>query len=697
MLFLTPRQRFPRPGVLCSPMTNNSHHYQSVRAPAVCARSTLPELDYSKLFQSAQYGLVIADLDTRVVVDANPFGLDLLARPRTDVVGKQLWEIGLLEDSKTTEEVFHILREHRQVAYDNLPVVTGDSRQREIELVGNVYANGARDLVQFVLRDCTDHRSAEETVGEVYRQLSFHVENTPLAVIEWDSNFRLSRWSTSAERIFGWKSEEVLGKRIGEWKFVFADDIEAVRAITSRQQQGIEQHSVSRNRNYTKDGATLHCEWYNSVLYDRAGKLQSVLSLVLDVTARRQAEEEVVQLLAREQEARREAEYANRSKDEFLATLSHELRTPLASILGWARLLTSDMIDKEKYGQVFETIVRNAKAQSQLIDDLLEVSRIITGKLRLEVRRVELGAVIEATVESVRPAADAKKIRFRLKLDRHAGEISGDPDRLQQLIWNLLSNAIKFTPAGGHVEIRLERVDAHAQLTVIDSGHGISPEFLPHVFERFRQADGSSSRRYGGLGLGLAIVRHLAELHGGTVQAESPGEGMGATFTVKLPLIARGAKKPAVTSAEVWRRKTSPSAELAAHRESLTGLRVLVVDDESDVRKLATMMFKRCGAESTAVGSVKEAMALMQTWLPDVLVADIGMPGEDGYDLIRQVRAQPAERGGRIPAMALTAYARHEDRLRILSAGYQVHVAKPVEPAELVAAVASLAGRVIAG
>jgi len=540
------------------------------------------------------------------------------------------------------------------------------------------------------LQQITKGNAAEDELYEVHRRLTFHVENTPLAVIEWDSDFRLSRWSPSAERLFGWKGDEVLGKRITDWKFVFDDDIEAVKKIRMRQSKG-EQHGVSKNRNYTKSGAVLHCEWYNSVLYNDSGQVDSILSLVLDVTARKLAEEENARLLLREQEARKEAEEASRSKDMFLATLSHELRTPLASILGWARLLGGDMVDQKKYPEAFETIARNAKAQAQLIDDLLDVSRIITGKLHLDVRPVELAPIIEATIEIVRPAAVAKEIEFKLNLDRRTVEILGDPDRLQQLVWNLLSNAIKFTSNRGRVEVQLRRNGPQAEITIRDTGEGIDPQFLPHVFERFRQADGSSARKYSGLGLGLAIVRHLTELHGGTVHAESAGIGHGSTFKVSLPAVRDEQRAP--TTAKDHTTQVAIDNKLDDVCASVRGLRILVVDDEEDVRRFAQMTFRRCGAETVESASASEALRIIGEWRPDVLIADIGMPDEDGYTLIQKVRRLPANRGGRTPALALTAYARTEDRVRILSAGYQIHVAKPVEPVELIAAVANLAGR----
>jgi PAS domain S-box-containing protein len=392
--------------------------------------------------------------------------------------------------------------------------------------------------------------------------------------------------------------------------------------------------------------------------------------------------------------ARKDAEDANRAKDEFLATLSHELRTPLNAILGWSRMLSDAKLDEEIRARGLETIQRNTLLQSQLIDDILDVSRIISGKLRLEVRPVELSSVVESAIESILPAAQAKEIRLQSVLDSHNCLISGDVNRLQQVIWNLLSNAIKFTPKGGRVQVRLERVNSHVEIIVTDTGMGIPPEVLPHVFERFRQADSATTRKHGGLGLGLAIVRHLVEMHGGTVQVESHGEGKGATFTVKLPLIAL---RSAETLPEKSNERKHPTAEEGLVFDcapELEGLHVLIVDDDPDGRVLVTTVLEQCGAKVSAVGSASEALSALQKLRPDVLISDIGMPGEDGYSLISKVRALPAEKGGKTPAAALTAYARAEDRLRILRSGFQIHLPKPVEPSELIAVVENLIGRI---
>jgi PAS domain S-box-containing protein len=386
----------------------------------------------------------------------------------------------------------------------------------------------------------------------------------------------------------------------------------------------------------------------------------------------------------------REASEANRLKDEFLATVSHELRTPLTAILGWAHMLRTGTFDGQAAASAFETIERNARAQAQLIEDLLDVSRIITGKLRIDLRTLDPNSFIEAAVEAVRPAAEVKGVRLQKVIDTGLASVSGDPVRLQQVVWNLLANAIKFTPRGGRVQVRLERVNSHVEIAVSDTGQGIEPGFLPHVFDRFRQADGTTTRHHGGLGLGLAIVRHLVELHGGTVKAESPGESQGTTFTVLLPVAPVYASDSSELRVHPAARDTLPAF---GSPDRLDGLRVLVVDDEPDTREMLKAGLGQCGAEVTAAGSAAEALTEIRQSPPDVLISDIGMPDVDGYELIRKVRTMPAGQGGTVPAIALTAYARTEDRLQALRAGYQMHVTKPVELTELAAVVASLAKR----
>lgn len=840
-----------------------------------------------------------------------------------------------------------------------------------------------------------ERSQAEEALRQALQKLNFHVENTPMAVVEWDQDFRVIRWSAGAERILGWQADEVLGRSLAEIPFVLEEDADSVAEICQRLVRGEEPHVFSYNRNYTNDGRIVHCEWYNSSLRDESGQMLSVLSLVLDVTERKYAEQEREQLLERERIAREEveaaqtqlanifetspiglallnseqqfvainealaeingltreqhlgrsiadlfgqvdpqlvevfrqiyatgnsfispdfavhvpgrddrrpgyynvyylptvgthsrvegvliyvvdvtervrlertqqflseassvlassldyqttleqvarltvpeladwctvhilgedgtidqiavahidpdklawaerirdkypldpnaargaaftlrtgqpdfiphipdallvqaakdaehleilrqvgfksvmtvpiraqdrilgvisfisaesgrrytsadlqlaeelarraslaidnaqlyraaqrdrakAETANRVKDEFLAVLSHELRSPLNPILGWARMLRNRRLDSTKTEQALETIERNAKLQAQLIEDLLDVSRILQGKMTLNVAPVNLAATIEAALETVRLAVETKKIQVQTTFEPIAGTVLGDPNRLQQVVWNLLSNAVKFTPPEGRVEITLKQVGTEAQIQVKDTGRGIRPEFLPHVFDYFRQEDGTTTRRFGGLGLGLAIVRQLTELHGGTVEAESPGQNLGATFTVSLPL---SNLHPAPT----------PEAHSTETAADLTHIRILVVDDEADMRELASYILTQAGAEVTTAASAAQAIALLEQSSPDLLLCDIGMPGMDGYSLMREIRKQPAKQGKQLPArgyagpigIALTAYAGEADQQQALAAGFQMHIPKPVEPERLVQAIRHL-------
>jgi PAS domain S-box-containing protein len=406
----------------------------------------------------------------------------------------------------------------------------------------------------------------------------------------------------------------------------------------------------------------------------------------------RRAAQERERLLEAERAARAEAERVNLLKDEFLATLSHELRTPLNAILGWSQILRSRGRDDEELREGLAVIERNTKIQTQLIEDLLDMSRIISGKVRMDVQPVDLQDVVSAAVASVRHSADAKSIQFKVVLDPMAGHVRGDPSRLQQCFWNLLSNAIKFTAKGGRVQVSLERVNSHLEVCVVDSGQGIKPEFLPHVFERFRQADGSTTRRHGGLGLGLAIVKQLVELHGGTVRASSAGEGQGATFCIELPAMVIQATDDSQAARKHPRAGALADCTSYDH-PSLEGISVLTVDDEPDARDLLRRILEECGAKVFSAASAEEGLQILKRERPQMIISDIGMPDEDGYAFIRQVRSLKPEEGGRTPAAALTAFARSEDRTRALRAGYQSHLAKPVEATELTAVVASLAAK----
>ncbi len=404
-------------------------------------------------------------------------------------------------------------------------------------------------------------------------------------------------------------------------------------------------------------------------------------------TERKRAEERLAELLDSERAARGEAEKANRLKDEFLATLSHELRTPLNAVIGWARMLQSGRLDPDSATHALDVVERNAWAQKQIVEDILDVSRVITGKLQLNLTAVDLVAIVDAALDAVRPAMEAKEIKIDTLLDSSLRLVSGDPDRLQQVVWNVLSNAAKFTPAGGRVEIAVGQNNAYVEIKVKDTGPGIDPTFLPHVFERFRQADGSTTRTHGGLGLGLAIVRHLVELHGGTIAVDNRSDGPGAVFTISLPLPSGELRTESLrTAAAIFK-------ELQPEPPGLHGLRILVVDDETDALDLISMELAQHGASVTGVTSAEEALQSLSQETFDILISDIGMPQMDGYDLMRQIRKQEAGTQKPIPSVALTAYARVQDRMRAILAGYSTHVAKPVEANELLTVVASLAGR----
>ena len=522
--------------------------------------------------------------------------------------------------------------------------------------------------------------------GEPFRLLVESVKDYAIFMI--DPRGYIESWNLGAENIKGYKAGEIIGKHFSI--FYPQEDIQ-------RDKPGYELKVAAEVGRFEDEGWRIRKDgsrfWANVVitaLRDKEGTLRGFGKVTRDLTDRKQAEEQRLKL-AREQVARAEAEAANRAKDEFLATVSHELRTPLNAIVGWGRMIRNTRMDEKGLAHALDIIERNAKLQAQLIDDLLDVSRIISGKLRLTVMPVELPPVIEAALDVIRPAAEAKNIRLQVMLDANAGLVSGDPDRLQQVIWNLLSNAVKFTQKGGRVQVTLEQLDSHVLITVSDTGKGIAAEFLPYVFDRFRQADSSITRLHGGLGLGLAIVRQLVDLHGGSVEAQSPGEGQGATFSLKLPvIIAHGSGRFALNAEEA----NASSAALQGgfgSLPSLEGLGVLVVDDDPDARDLLKAILEERKAQVTTVASAAEAYETIEWLRPDVIISDIGMPSEDGYSLIRNVRLKEArDRQGWKPAIALTAHARVEDRLRALSAGYQAHVAKPVEPAELVAVIASL-------
>jgi len=517
------------------------------------------------------------------------------------------------------------------------------------------------------------HVSGERS-QEAEARLAFVADRVPVFIAQLDEQERYVFVNRPYAGYYGRRPENIVGRHLREvvGEQAYAELRPRVQGVFDEGRDAIWE---------TAEGAK-HFQFRATLARDDDGPTHGLLLVGTDITKRKLTEVE----LAR---AKRDAEAASRAKDDFLAVVSHELRTPLSAVYGWARMLRSGHLQAEAAERALDVIVRNANAQVQLIDDLLDVSRITAGKLRLDVRPVDLDAVIRAAIDAVRPAADSKDIQLQCMLDPRAVGITGDPARLQQVVWNLLINAVKFTPKHGRVQVNLQRTNSHIEIVVSDTGQGISEEQLPHLFERFHQADSTSTRSHTGLGLGLALARHLVELHGGKVTAQSPGAGQGATFTVALP-VAIVHREPA---REAGVHPTAQVALLSAAGPSLRGLRVLVVDDDRDSLDLVHTILVSLGAEARACASASEGLKVVQEWRPHVLMCDIEMPEEDGYTFIRKVRALDWTQGGKTPALALTAYGRVEDRLRTLSAGYSMHVPKPVDPAELGVIVASLAGR----
>jgi PAS domain S-box-containing protein len=567
-----------------------------------------------------------------------------------------------------------------------------------LEERGQAVRDAHGDVVQIVGLDLdiSDRKRAEEARAESERHAEEALRESEHRLRQMADTMAHMIWVTRPDGYHEWYNRrwyEFTGMSEGStdgdsWNGMFHPDDQARAWARWR-------HSLDTGEYYEIEYRLRHRSGEYRWVQGRAlpirnehGQIERWFGTCTDIHALRQLLDERGQLLQSEQAARVESERAGRMKDEFLATLSHEIRTPLNAILGWATMLRSGRLRAVATEQGLEIIERNARAQAQMIEDLLDMSRIISGKLRLDVQRIDLSGVIRAAAETVAPAASAKGIRVQLVLDPLAGPMSGDPNRMQQVFWNLLSNAIKFTPKGGRVQVLLERVNSHLEASVVDTGEGIDPAFLPHVFDRFRQADASATRPHGGLGLGLAIAKQVVEQHGGTIRAKSPGKDRGASFILALPLTVI---HPEVAPLPMRRHPEGERLPLTIdHTVQVQGIRVLVVDDQPDARALLRRLFEECGAVVSSASSAGEALALLQAERPDVLISDVGMPGEDGYSLIQRVRALPPEEGGRTPAIALTAYAGAEDRVRAVVAGFQHHLAKPIEPVELLVMVASL-------
>lgn len=583
-----------------------------------------------------------------------------------------------------------ILREikRRRVAESALEKSNAELEDRVVERTRELEDSNHELRNQIVRREVAE--SAERQQREWWRVTLSSVGD---AVITTDREGRVNYINLTAQTLTGWTQEDANGQPLDVvFNIVNENTRQPVESpITKVLREGIVVGLANHTALIRKDGGEVPIDDSGAPIRDDQGQILGAVLIFRDITAHKQSETEREQLLISEQNARQQAEDSNRLKDEFVATISHELRAPLNAILGWARMLRAGKLDAEASARAIEIIERSAENQARLIEDLLDISRIVTGKLRLDVRTIDPASVARAALETVGPAAEAKGLQVLSDIDPTISYISGDANRLQQVIWNLLSNAIKFTPKGGTIKLRLTRDESHVLLTISDSGQGIAPEFLPHVFDRFRQADSSSVRKHGGLGLGLAIVRHLAEMHGGLVSAQSEGIGRGASFTVRLPIMPLRVQPAQVEPTRTGEWKLRLDVE-----PLLTGLTILIVDDEEDARQMLAQMLIGYGAKVTAASSAAEALEIMQKQLPDLMVSDIGMPDADGYSLIRRVRELKLGPGGKLPAIALTAYAQTQDRLRALAAGFHHHVAKPVEPAELATVIASLTGRLTA-
>jgi PAS domain S-box-containing protein len=630
------------------------------------------------IVESSEDAIVAKDLDGKILA-WNAGAERIFGYPASEVLGLPITILLPMERLPEEDVILATLRRGERIEHFETERVRKDGTRICVSLSISPIRNAAGVVVGIakIARDVTSDRQAQAAQAT----LAAIVASSDDAIVGKTLDGVITTWNAGAVRMFGYLPEEAVGRsitillppeRLAEEQTIVATLLRGDR---------IEHFETER---VTKDGRRLQVSLSVSPIRDGHGRIVGAAKIARDVTLRHTLERERDDLLARERIAREEAEASNRAKDAFLATISHELRTPLSPILTWTQLLRQGRLDPEKSERALSAIERSARSQAQLIDDLLDVSRIVSGKMRIQVRPIDLIAVIHAAAEVVRPAAAAKRIDLRLDLDPQAASMIGDPERLQQIVWNLLSNGIKFTPAAGRVDIILRSIEGQIEISVSDTGEGFHPDFRPFIFDRFRQAEVGTTRAHGGLGLGLAIVRHLVELHGGTVEAESAGKGAGATFTVRLPHRTAARREDGPLG-----RKQGDVADPTPF-PSLDAVRILVVDDEPDSLDVVGTLLDSCGADIRLATSAADALEVLRTWTPDLVVTDIGMPGTDGYALLAAMQRREAQLG-RIPAIALTAFATRDDHVRILAAGFQLHVTKPVDPIELVTGVANVA------
>jgi PAS domain S-box-containing protein len=628
-------------------------------------------------------GVITADVDGNVTM-MNTVAEQLTGWKSAEAQGKPLNRVFHIVSEDTHAEVenpaLRAIEDGLIVGLGNHTLlITRDGRQISIDDSGAPIRSGGKTLgAVLVFRDITERRRAEQARA----LLAGIVDSSEDAIVSKSLDGIITSWNQAAERMFGWTAEEAIGKSI---VMIIPQELRQEETMILGKLRKGERLEHFETIRVTKHGRRLNISLTVSPIRNKDGKIIGASKIARDITDRVQAEEERMMLLASERAARERAEAASRAKDEFVAMISHEIRSPLNAILGWAQMLRQGTLNEVATANALESIERNARAQAQLVSDLLDISRVITGKLRINARPVDLTNSLNSALESIRPAAEAKQIQLEVEREPYATVVTGDADRLQQVFWNLLSNAVKFTPRNGRVSVRVWRSNSQLQLIVSDTGAGISPEFLPFIFNRFTQADTTSARQHAGLGLGLAIVRHIIELHGGTVTAESDGIGKGATFRINLPVRALKASQEGSATLEV-------PIQAFADEVALNKIRVMVVDDEAETRDLLKVMLASQGADVETYGSGAEALNQIDIWKPQIIVSDIGMPVQDGYAFIKKVRGLGSD-AQTIPAIALTAYARAEDRMRALAAGFQMHVPKPVEASELVMVIASLIKR----
>ncbi len=654
------------------------------------ARARIQELESAELAQSrlaaivesAEDAIISKTLDG-IITSWNPGAERIFGYTAEEIIGKPLTLLIPPDHPDEETNILDRLRRGERIDHYETQRVRKDGRIIYVSLTVSPIRDKNQTIIgaSKIARDITSRK--EEELASLY--LRAIVESADDAIVGKTLDGIVTSWNPGAERLFGYTATEMIGSSITR---IFPPDLLDEESRILAQLRRGERIDHFETRRVHKNGHTVDVSVTVSPIRNYQGQVVGGSKIARDITERKRAERRMHEVLKEAQVARERAESANRVKDDFLATISHELRTPLTAMVGWIRMLRSGSLDAEKIEKALDVIDRNVRSQAQLVEDLLDISRITMGRLRLQVRPLEPGALITAAVEALKLAAEAKNVQVKTILDSDAGPIAGDFERLQQVIWNLLSNAIKFTPKGGHVQVSLERVDSHIEMRIADDGRGIAPDFLPHVFERFRQADAVTTRRHGGIGMGLAISKAIVELHGGTISVESEGEGKGTTFIVSLPLmpVKRALSKDGVHP----RAQTNSVMDCPPE---VAGLSVLVVDDDPDTCDMIREILASCGAVVRTATSAEDALDFFQTARPDLLISDIGMPNVDGYSLIKRVRERERQtRDNRVPAVALTAFARIEDRVKALASGYQMHVAKPVEPTELLTIVASLSG-----